>query len=131
MVSLSFYGFHISAQDTSQRFCFQSEYLGFYPCLVIRKVAMCQIDTLDESFQNHHYLAGTRVTIKLALRAGPSGQLLNLAILLYLDILTVQNTFGHTIHSTTIFTFEIRLFHILYDIYLSDNINSLKIQYRD
>jgi hypothetical protein len=25
---------------------------------------------LDESFQNHH-LAGTRVTVKLALRAGP------------------------------------------------------------
>jgi hypothetical protein len=35
--------------------------------------------TLDESFQNHH-LAGTRVTVKLALRAGPSGQLVELAI---------------------------------------------------
>jgi hypothetical protein len=38
-----------------------------------------QFGTLDESFQNHH-LTGTRVTVKLALRAGPLGQLVELAI---------------------------------------------------
>jgi hypothetical protein len=38
-----------------------------------------QVGTSDESFQNHH-LAGTRVTVKLALRAGPFGQLVELAI---------------------------------------------------
>jgi hypothetical protein len=38
-----------------------------------------QFGTLDESFQNH-YLAGTRVTVKLALWAGPSGQLVKLTI---------------------------------------------------
>jgi hypothetical protein len=42
---------------------------------------MCQFGTSDESFQNHH-LAGTLVTVKLALRAGPSGQLVELAITL-------------------------------------------------
>jgi hypothetical protein len=41
-----------------------------------------QFGTLDESFQNHH-LADTRVTVKLALRAGPSGQLVELAIIIY------------------------------------------------
>jgi hypothetical protein len=46
----------------------------FYRYLVIWKVAMCHFSTSDESFQNHHYLAGTHVTVKLALRAGPSGQ---------------------------------------------------------
>jgi hypothetical protein len=51
--SLSKYGSHISAQDTSLRFRFQSEYLGFYRYLEIRKVAMCQLSTSDESFQNH------------------------------------------------------------------------------
>jgi hypothetical protein len=40
---------------------------------------MCHFGTLDESFQNHHYLAGTRVTAILALRAGPLGQLFKLA----------------------------------------------------
>jgi hypothetical protein len=57
----------MSAQDTSLRFRFQSENIGFYRYLEIRKVAMCQFGTLDESFQNHHYLAGTRITVKLAL----------------------------------------------------------------
>jgi hypothetical protein len=41
---------------------------------------MCQISISDESFQNHHYLAGNRVTVKLALRAGPLGQLFELAM---------------------------------------------------
>jgi hypothetical protein len=40
---------------------------------------MCQFGTSDESFQNHP-LAGTRVTVKLALGAGHSGQLFALAI---------------------------------------------------
>jgi hypothetical protein len=40
---------------------------------------MCQFGTSDESFQNHHYVAGTRVTVKLALRAGPLDQLFKLA----------------------------------------------------
>jgi uncharacterized membrane protein len=66
-----YYGSYISAQDTSLPFRFQSEYIGFYRYLVIRKVAMCQFGTSDESFQNHH-LAGTRVTVKFALRAGPA-----------------------------------------------------------
>jgi hypothetical protein len=73
--SLSYYGSHVSAQDTSLRFRFQSELFGFYRYLVIRKAAMCQFSTSDESFQNHHYLAGTRITVNLVLRAGPSGQL--------------------------------------------------------
>jgi hypothetical protein len=42
---------------------------------------MCQFLTYDESFQNHHYLAGTRVTVKLALRAGHSDQLFEFAII--------------------------------------------------
>jgi hypothetical protein len=74
-----YYGSQRSAQDTSLRFRFQSEFIGFYRYLVIRKVAMCQFGTSDESFQNHH-LAGTRVTVKLALIAGPSGKLVELAI---------------------------------------------------
>jgi hypothetical protein len=65
-------------QDTSLRFRFQSEYLGFYCYLEIRKDAMCQFSTSDKSFQNH--LAGIRVTVKLALQAGPSGKLFQLAI---------------------------------------------------
>jgi hypothetical protein len=78
--SLSYYGKHISVQDTSLRSRFKSEYLGFYCYLVIRNVAMCQFSTSDESFQNHHFLAGTRVTVKLFMWAGPSGQLFELAI---------------------------------------------------
>jgi hypothetical protein len=42
---------------------------------------MCQFSTSDESIENHHYLAGTRVTIKLALRAGPLGQIFELTIM--------------------------------------------------
>jgi hypothetical protein len=38
--SLSYYGSHKSVQDTSLRFHFQSEFLSFYPYLVIRKVVM-------------------------------------------------------------------------------------------
>jgi hypothetical protein len=72
--SLSYYGSYKSAQDTSLRIHFQSEYL-FYRYLVIRKVAMCQFPTSDEGFQNHHFLASTRVTLKLALQPGPLGQL--------------------------------------------------------
>jgi hypothetical protein len=60
-----------SAQNTSQRFRFQTESLVFYRYYVIRKVAMCQY---------HHYLAGARVIVKLASRAGTSGQLFELAI---------------------------------------------------
>jgi hypothetical protein len=78
--SLSYYGSQISAQDTSLGFHFQSEYFGFYRYLVIRKVAMCQFSTSDESFQKHQYLAGTRVTVKLALRVGPSSQLFQLTM---------------------------------------------------
>jgi hypothetical protein len=67
-------------QDTSLRFRFQSDYIGFYRYLVIRKVVMCQYGTSDESFQNHHYLAGTRITVKLALPADPLGQIVELAM---------------------------------------------------
>jgi hypothetical protein len=46
------------------------------------------VQYLGQKFSNHHYLAGTRVTVKLALRAGPSGQLYELAItIIHLDIL--------------------------------------------
>jgi hypothetical protein len=41
---------------------------------------MFQFGTSDDSFQNHHFLAGTRVTVKLAFQAGPSGKLVELAI---------------------------------------------------
>jgi hypothetical protein len=41
---------------------------------------MCHFGTFGESFQNHHFLAGTRVTVKFALQAGPLGQLFELAI---------------------------------------------------
>jgi hypothetical protein len=41
----------------------------FVRYIVIRKVAMCQFSISDESFQNNHYLAGTRVTVKLVLWA--------------------------------------------------------------
>jgi hypothetical protein len=60
-------------------FNFQSEYISFYRYHVIRKVAMCQFGTSDESFQNH-YLAGTRITVKLALQAGPSSELVDRTI---------------------------------------------------
>jgi hypothetical protein len=43
---------------------------------------MCKLGTSDESFQNHHYLAGTGVTVKLALLAGPLGQLFGLSLFL-------------------------------------------------
>jgi hypothetical protein len=79
--SLSYYVSHISAQDISLSIRFQSEYLGFYHYLVIPKVVMCQFSTSNKSFQNHHYLAGTRITVKLAVQAGPSGQLFELAII--------------------------------------------------
>jgi hypothetical protein len=75
-----YYGSHISAQDTSLRFRFQPEYLGLYLYLVIRKVAMCQFSTSDESLQNRQYLVRTLITVKLALPAGPFGQLFELAI---------------------------------------------------
>jgi hypothetical protein len=45
---------------------------------------MCQFGTSDKSFQNHHYLAGTWVTVKLAWRTGPLGQLFELAITKYI-----------------------------------------------
>jgi hypothetical protein len=41
---------------------------------------MRQFCTLDESFENHLYLAGTCVTVKLALQAGPLGELFELTI---------------------------------------------------
>jgi hypothetical protein len=51
----------------------------FIAIFKFEKLRCVQFGTSDESFQNHH-LAGTRVTVKLALRAGPSGQLVELAI---------------------------------------------------
>jgi hypothetical protein len=48
--SLSYYGSHISLQDTSLRFRFQSEYLGFYLYLVIRK--SCDVSVRYWKFSN-------------------------------------------------------------------------------
>jgi aminoglycoside phosphotransferase (APT) family kinase protein len=51
---------------------------------------MCQFGTSEKSFQNHH-LEHTRVTVKLALRAGPLGQLVELTIIHQMQYQMITN----------------------------------------